>query len=96
MAYYSVFRKKEILSFATMEDTVLSEISGQRKPTIAWYYLPVESLKKANSQTVKKKKKKKWLSENGEWGKQKEFGKSVQTFIYKRNKLLGFNGDYGQ
>ena len=48
MAYYSVFRKKEILSFATMEDTVLSEISGQRKPTIAWYYLPVESLKKAN------------------------------------------------
>lgn len=35
------------------------------------------------------------MSENGEWGEQKEFGKSVQTFIYKRNKLLGFNGDYG-
>ena len=44
VAYYSVFRKKEISSFATMEDTVLSEISCQRKPTTAWYYLPVESL----------------------------------------------------
>ena len=60
MAYSSVFRKKKISSFATIEDIMLSEISCQRKSAIAWYFLPVESFKRqihGNSKTNKQTKK---------------------------------------
>ena len=58
MAYSSVFRKKKISSFATIEDIMLSQISCQRKSAIAWHYLPVESFKRQIQRNSKQTKQK--------------------------------------